>query len=112
MLVQILKAIFAAAARAAGIDGNPVADCQCGDALTQRFDRTGNLMTEDNRLFDPDRPETAIVIIMQIGATNATRPNPDEDLSPPRFFGVFRLDAQVMHAIETADPGAAMGCIG
>lgn len=67
-----LQAELAVAAGLRGIDGDELADGKPTDTRTQSRDMAGCLMTADDRLAHPHRAETAILIIMQIGAANAT----------------------------------------
>ena len=52
-------------------------------------------MAEDHRLADPDCPEAAVMVVVQIGAADAPRLDGHLDLSRPRRFRLAFLDAQV-----------------
>src|SRR5690606_2918648 len=103
MLLQPLHAIAAAVTGSARIDRNAVADLQDGDARTDIPHRTCHFMTKDNRLTHADRAEAAILIIMQVGAANATRTHGDKHLAGAGRGDSALLDPDIALCIEPAD---------
>ena len=96
LVLLALEAILAAIAGPARRDRYPVSDGETGDALAQRTDGARHLVPEDHRLAHADRPEAAVVVVVQIGATDAASLDGDLDLSGPRSLRLALLDAQVL----------------
>jgi hypothetical protein len=50
----------------AWVKGNPITGFETGDVGANVAHGSGDFMTENNRLFDTDRSEPTVLIVMQI----------------------------------------------
>ncbi|MNE34725.1 hypothetical protein D3C80_1284570 [compost metagenome] len=94
-----LQAELAMAAGLRRIDGDELADRKPADASAQSRDMAGCLMTADDRLAHPHRAETAILIIMQIGAADAACRHGEQHFSGAGSHKLLRFDADVLNAV-------------
>ena len=83
-----LLAHFATAARLRGIHGDPLARSQRFEATVRRavadgLDDRGELVPENQGTGHWGIPDPGILIRMEIAATDAGRPDPQQDLSGP-----------------------------
>ena len=104
MLLDALLAIAASAAGPARAHRHPLADGEAGDAGTEPGDPAADLVTEDHRLLDPHRAETAMLVIVQVGAADAAGFDRDLDLAGSGFGECGGLHAQVLGSVD--DDGA------
>lgn len=94
-----LQAELAVATGLRGIDGDELADGQSADTRAQNRDMAGCLVTADDRLAHPHRAETAILIIMQIGATDAACRHGQQHFAGAGGRNVLRFDADIFAGI-------------
>src|ERR1700694_5266577 len=80
LVLPPFQAIAALVARDTWVDRDAVADFHPPSLGAHGFDDARNLMTQDHRLPPAHRPEASVVIIMQVGATDATEPDAHSDV--------------------------------
>ena len=100
MGLQALLAITASAASQSRIDGNPLADLDPPDRSPDARHSACNFMAQHHRLLDPHGAETAIMVIMQIGAANAATFDPDLDIMRPHGRQRDILHPQIMRRMD------------
>ena len=100
LVLLALQAKFAMVAGPARRYGNPVANGETGDTLSQSLDGTGHLMAEDHRLPHAHRAEAAVIVIMQVGAADATRFDSNLDLPRAGLLGLPFLDPQILGRVD------------
>ena len=80
MILLAQLAETASAARTRRRDGNALSHAEVLDVGTQAIDHTRNLMAQSHRLLDANRAKTSVLVIVQIGAANATECDFDANL--------------------------------
>ncbi|MND39747.1 hypothetical protein D3C80_304730 [compost metagenome] len=100
LVLLALQAEFAMVAGPARRYGNTVANSQTGNPLSQSLDGTGHLMAKDHRLTHAHGAETAVIVIMQVGAADAARLDGDLDLSRAGLFVRPFLDPQILRRVD------------
>ena len=63
-------------------------------------DFTCNFMPQNHWFTQFDRPKPTVIVIMQVGPTNAPRFQSDRHLPGPRRLSVARLQTQVFRAVN------------
>ena len=69
-------AIEALTAGMAGIDRDRLADFEARHALPDHLDGAGDLVAEDHRLAHAHHTEAAVLVVVQVGATNSAGADP------------------------------------
>jgi hypothetical protein len=87
---------FAFAAGAAWIQGDTITDLDPRDLGAYGFDGAGDFMAEDDGLPDAYDAESAVQVVVQVGATDATGANAHQDLVFLHLGNRNRFDAQIL----------------
>ena len=93
---------LALAARAARAERDAVASLDLGHFRSDRFNRAGHFVTQDDRLLDTHHAETAVQVIVQVGAADATGTDAHQHLVILHFRDRHILDAQVFFFMQYA----------
>ncbi len=96
-----MQALTAGLAR---INGDARSRLQMTDAIADRSDDTGDLVTERHRLLNAHGAEAAMVIIVQVGAADAAIGDLDADLAGAGHGVGIIVDPQVLRRVD--DDGA------
>lgn len=100
---QALVAILAGAARPAGVDRHACAGNKTGHIRANLHNGARGFMPQDHRLFQADRTEPAIVVIMQIRPTDPAHRQGNHHLAGPRTFRSLGFNSQIPLAVNPAD---------
>jgi hypothetical protein len=76
-------------------DGHQLALLQIAGACSERANDARDLMAQYHRLAQLDRPESPMMVIVEIGAADAARLHLDQHLARTRGGNLLRFNAQV-----------------
>ena len=99
-----LVAVHAVPARPAGIDGDQIAFLDHADAGADSFGIAGHLMTQHHRFAQPDRAETAVIVVMQVGTADAAGRHGYADLARTGIACFGLLQSQVFGRMDCECP--------
>ena len=105
MVLPAIEAIGASVARAARVDRDALADGERRHARAQRMHDARHLMPEHHRLFEADDAETAVIVIMQIGAADAAGADADQHFARLGYGHWHRVDAQIFGGVKDGGAG-------
>ncbi|GGJ11057.1 hypothetical protein GCM10008995_21200 [Halobellus salinus] len=79
-MVVTFHTVTASATRDTGLEGHAVTWFECGGVLTGIDHLPGTLVTEDERVFDDNVPDTTVFVVVHVGAADTHFSYGDEDV--------------------------------
>ena len=106
VLASLAEAALAAGPR--GRNGDPLAYLQAGDCRAHCVDHARDFMAQGHGLADAHRTKAAVLVVVQVRATDAPKGDLDPQLLGPKLGQAGVFDAQVFCGM--ADDGSH-GCL-
>jgi hypothetical protein len=72
--------VTTSATRGTWLEGHTVTRFECGDVFARLDDLSGTLVTEDDRALDDGIPDTAVLVVVNVGAADPHLSHGDEDV--------------------------------
>ena len=92
MVLAALGAIPALTARTARADGDAVTGANGCHPVADSIDDACHFVAQHHRLLHANRPKAAVMIVVQVGTTDAPCLDPDAHLVFPKRRHIARLD--------------------